>query len=187
MSRKWFLICTAAVALALWALLATSPALALDPTPGSDANCVSCHENQYYLYDAGKYYCLCEAPMHCVYCHGGRTDSYDKEIAHEGLNFYPTADQAARCRTCHEEDYMARLVKFDAAAGVGPAPLPMATATPGVAAVLPQPPSGAAFSRLGRLDPWIQVALGLTAFAMVGVLILGYRCWRLDCLPKPRS
>lgn len=188
MSRKSFVIWVAFTGLLVLLVPSANPVYAQESTPENDANCVYCHESQYYLYDSGKYFCLCEAPMHCIYCHGGRTDSYNKEIAHEGMTFYPTADHAARCKSCHDEDYMARVVKFDRVAGLSPSPRPMVTATAVQVAALPAEPSqGAPLLRLSQLEPWRQIGLIFVAFGVVAILILGYRCWKADCLAKTQS
>ena len=43
-----------------------------DPHPTSDnGNCITCHEDLYFLHDTGNWYCLKESPMACVDCHGG--------------------------------------------------------------------------------------------------------------------
>ena len=68
MSHKWISVSLIVLGLALL-LLPASPARAQEPTPENDANCVACHTHEYYLNDNGKWFCLCEAPMHCVYCH----------------------------------------------------------------------------------------------------------------------
>jgi hypothetical protein len=164
-----------------------SPAYAQEPTPENDENCVSCHEHQYYVYDSGKWYCLCEAPMHCVYCHGGRTGSQEKDAAHEGLVLYPTRNQAERCQACHAEDYLSRVVTFDTVAGISDSPLPLITATPAELAAgqveqKPTPP----LLRLGQLEPWRLVVLGGLTIAMMAVIILGYRCYKADCLLKSK-
>ena len=101
--HKWTASFMMTVGIVILFLPRTISAQTQEPVPENDANCVACHEHQYYLYDQGKWFCLCEAPMHCVYCHSGRTDSSVKEIAHEGLVLYPTRDQATRCQTCHSE------------------------------------------------------------------------------------
>jgi len=166
--------------------LQTIPAYAQEPTPENDANCVACHEHQYYLYDSGKWFCLCEAPMHCVYCHGGRTDSQVKETAHEGLVLYPTRNHAERCQTCHTEDYLSRVVAFTTVAGVSSTPISIITATPmePIAATIEESPSNPLYLRLGQLAPWQLVGIGILGIALIGILIFGYRCWKTDCLAK---
>ena len=189
MRHKWFLIWM--LILAGFALL-LSPAktvLAQELAPENDANCVACHEHQYYLYDSGKWFCLCDAPMHCVYCHGGRTDSINKDIAHEGLVLYPTRNHAERCQACHTEDYISRVVSFEAAAGVSFTPIPMVTATPGVLEQdsTGQSPANAVLLHLSQLQPWQMFGLGIITLVMVAILILAYRCWKSDCLAKSQA
>lgn len=156
------------------------------PTPTNDANCVACHEHQYYLYDSGKWFCLCEAPMHCVYCHGGRTDSLTKEQAHEGLVLYPTRQHAERCQACHTEDYMERVVTFGEVAGLSPTPQAIITATPVLPVAAPvEAPSISLFFQRSQIETWRQAMLSVLAIALIGVIIFGYRCWKADCLQKP--
>jgi hypothetical protein len=162
---------------------------AQEPAPENDTNCVACHEHEYYLYDTGKWFCLCDAPMHCVYCHGGHPDSTDEEIAHEGLVLYPTRENALRCQSCHAEDYVERVVTFSTIAGVSSTPRTLITATPvlPVAAVTEQQPAMPLLI-LSWLEPWQLTGLGLLTILMIGVIIFGYRCWKTDCrmiLPKP--
>ena len=184
MSRKWMVVWIVIIGVLFALVPQMAPAQAQEPTPENDANCVACHEHQYYLYDSGKWFCLCDAPMHCVYCHGGRTDSLDEATAHEGLVLYPTRDHAVRCQACHDEDYMARLATFENEAGVSSTPQPLLTATPvEVAAVVEEPPSSPLL-RLGELEPWRLVGLGGVMAALVGILVFGYRCWKTDCLVK---
>jgi hypothetical protein len=125
--------------------------------------------------------------MHCVYCHSGRTDTTVKELAHEGLVLYPTRDHAARCQTCHTEDYMSRLVTFETEAGVSSTPQPILTATPFVPAAAPVEQQPALLLRLSQIEPWRMVGLGILAIALVGIVIFGYCCWKADCLAKIRS
>jgi len=183
----WIVIIGLAGLLFLW----VTPARAQepDPTAENDANCVACHEHQYYVYDSGKWFCLCEASMHCVYCHGGRTDSAGAEVAHEGLVLYPTREHAERCQTCHTEDYMSRVVAFESVAGVSPTQIPIITATPiePVAAPSEGTPSNPWLVRLGQLETWQLIGLGAVGILTIAILIFGYRCWRADCLPKFRS
>jgi hypothetical protein len=185
MTKKWIAVWIIIIGIAFLFLPQVIPSHAQEPVPENDANCVACHEHQYYVYDSGKWFCLCEAPMHCVYCHGGRTDSMVKEIAHEGLVLYPTRNHSERCQTCHTEDYMSRVVTFEKVAGVSSAPLSIITATPvgtGAEPVEAQPP--ALLSHLTQREPWRLVGLGVLALALVAIVIFGYRCWKADCLAK---
>jgi hypothetical protein len=181
--NKWTAVYIIILGMAILLVGLTIPTRAQEPTPENDANCVACHEHQYYLYDSGKWFCLCDAPMHCVYCHGGRTDSPVEEIAHEGLVLYPTRNHAERCQTCHTEDYMSRVVTFETVAGVSSTPIPIITATPiKLAATLAEePPSKQLLLRLSQLESWRLVGLGVLIVALVGIMIFGYRCWKADC------
>ena len=187
MFRQRFLIVWFTMGVLLLSLFSVSSANAQEPepTPENDANCVSCHEHRYYLYDTGNWYCLCEAPMHCVYCHGGRTDSYVEDIAHEGMVLYPTREQAERCQACHGEDYMERVARFDSVAGISATPEFVITATPyaAVIASVKEPPA-ASLLRLSQLEPWRLIGLGALAVILVGLVIFGYRCWKLDCISR---
>ena len=166
-----------------FALVSPTRAQESEPTPENDANCVACHEHQYYLYDSGKWFCLCKAPMHCVYCHGGRTDSRMKDIAHEGIVLYPTRHEAERCQGCHGKEYLERVVEFATVAGVSSTPIAIITATPSevpVAGLIESPPSSGLFSPI-HTDPWKSAALIGLGILIVGFAVLGYRCWKEDC------
>ena len=186
MNRKWILRWLIVIAAAILLLTPATPAGAQEPTPENDANCVACHTHQYYLYDSGKWFCLCDAPMHCVYCHGGRTDSPLEDVAHEGLVLYPTRELAERCQTCHPDDYVARVVTFETVAGVSSTPQPIITATTVVpaAASVEGEPTSPLLLRLSQLEPWRLAGLGVLAMALIAVSIFGYRCWKADCRAK---
>jgi hypothetical protein len=187
MSPKWLIAWTILAGLAVLLSTDAIPTHAQEPTPENDANCVSCHEHQYYLYDIGKWFCLCDAPMHCVYCHGGRTDSMVEEVAHEGLVLYPTREHAERCQVCHAEDYMSRVVTFETVAGVSTTPRPISTATAVAPVAQIEEPLAWSLQRIIQLQPWRQVSIGVVLIVLVGVIIFGYRCWKADCLPRTQS
>lgn len=188
MSTQWIRSCVVAACVICILILSPIPSAAQEPTPENDQNCVGCHEHQYYLYDSGKWFCLCDAPMHCVYCHNGRTDSLDKDVAHEGLVLYPTANEAERCQQCHPADYAERVVTFASVAGISNTPQPLITATPSQASLasstqaLPPP-----WYRLSHLAAWQTIGLSATLVAMAILIFLGYRCWRADCLANRRT
>lgn len=187
MSSKWIKIWMIFIGVAILFLSQPSSVHAQELTPDNDENCVACHEHQYYTYDNGKWFCLCDAPMHCVYCHGGRTDSLEKEVAHEGLVLYPTHNHAERCQTCHTEDYMSRVVTFETIAGVVSTPRPIVTATPVNSITPAESQSTPPLTRLGALDPLQLAELSVIAVAMMGLVILGYRCWKADRLLNTES
>jgi hypothetical protein len=187
MSGKWLRFVILALGMMFISLFQVNLALAEEPTPENDANCLSCHERQYYLYDNGKYYCLCNAPMHCIYCHNGRTDSLDEEVAHEGLVLYPTRNNAERCQECHEKDTMERVVTFASVAGISATPRSVVTATPDTSIEAPMEQVAISPLRLGQLETWRLVGLGLVGMAMIVLVFLGYRCWKADCLAKLKS
>jgi hypothetical protein len=179
----WMILVGLAIALSAW----IAPARAQEPTPENDANCVACHTHRYYLYDSGKWFCLCDAPMHCVYCHGGRTDSEIEEVAHEGLVLYPTLEHAVRCQACHPADYMDRVVTFASVAGISSTAQPIITATPVGAAVPITAQPFLSPLRLSELEPWRLAGLGVLTIMLIGVVIFGYRCYKADCLGKLRN
>ena len=184
MSHKWIAVGIMIIGMVIFLVPWAVPARAQEASPENDANCVACHKHQYYVYDSGKWFCLCDAPMHCVYCHGGRIDSAVKEVAHEGLVLYPTRNHAERCQTCHTEDYMSRVVTFETEAGVSSTPLPIITATPFEPAATPVEQQPALLLRLDQLGPWRLIGLGVLAIVLVVVIFFGYRCWKADCLGR---
>ena len=72
--------------------------------PMATSSCITCHEDQYYLYDSGKWYCVSEAQERCVNCHAGNFNTLNKEEAHTGLIAKPLSDGGQRCQTCHAQD-----------------------------------------------------------------------------------
>lgn len=185
MPQKRFAILIICAAISILFSISSITVYAQETTPENDANCVACHEHQYYVYDSGKWFCLCDAPMHCVYCHGGRTDSMEKEVAHEGLVLFPTRDHAARCQSCHTEDYMSRAVTFASIAGVSSTPRAVITATPSnLVATLIEEEAVTPKLRLSTLEPWRLAGLTVLGIAFVGIILYGYRCWKADCMGK---
>jgi len=184
MSRNGLLVWLMTLGMVIPLLLQVIPAHAQEPTPENDANCVACHEHQYYLYDRGKWFCLCEAPMHCVYCHGGRTDTPLKDAAHEGLVLYPTREHAERCQSCHPEDYMSRVVTFASVAGISSTPRPIITAT-AVPPIVSLGEQGASLLlRLSHLETWRLVGLSAVCVALLGLIFFAIRCYQADCLQR---
>jgi hypothetical protein len=87
------------------------PVHAGSSTQLSSPACMTCHENQYYLYDTGTWYCITEARDRCVNCHSGNADALTEQEAHAGLVANPFHDGGIRCQECHLEDTEARIEK----------------------------------------------------------------------------
>jgi cytochrome c553 len=87
--------------------------------PVSSNSCLTCHEDQYYLQDLGKYYCITEHKDRCVNCHEGNATVMNKDLSHQGLVAYPQKDNGAKCEECHAQDVEARLAKFASLGGYG--------------------------------------------------------------------
>jgi len=86
-------------------------------TPAGSSTCISCHEEQYYLYDTGRWYCVTEAQTRCVNCHAGYESSLDKQEAHTGLISNPLRDGGKNCQACHGQDSEAYIQKVVAHTG----------------------------------------------------------------------
>lgn len=103
------------IALILVGILASiqgvMPAHAASSAQTSTLACNTCHEDQYYLHDTGKWYCITEAKDRCVNCHGGNPEALTEEEAHIGLVANPFGDGGTRCQECHAEDTEARIEK----------------------------------------------------------------------------
>lgn len=88
----------------------------------TESACNNCHDNQYYLYDRGKAYCVAHARTRCVDCHNGDPSALDKATAHTNLVALPVrAGDDSKCRSCHPQDVKARVERFAAIAGFSPA------------------------------------------------------------------
>lgn len=170
----------AMVVLACW--LANVPsARAQSATPPGSEVCRACHENLYLLHDTGKAFCLCAQNMTCTCCHGGNPASFVEAEAHQGMVRSPVHGDTTPCQKCHPDDATARTEKFATLAGVSafhltlPAPAVMAPASSEIPATV---------FLLHWLVPWQWAGLGGVGTALIVVLILGYRCWKADCLMK---
>jgi hypothetical protein len=96
------------------------PALAQSETETpAENNCLTCHENLYLLHDTGNWFCLREAPMSCVDCHGGDPTALTEELAHTNRAAHPVVNEdVSQCQKCHPEECYDRVALFDRAAGI---------------------------------------------------------------------
>jgi len=103
-------------------LVMTTPAYAQSPDPEMDnSNCIKCHEDLYFLHDTGNWYCIREASMPCVACHGGDPTATTQEAAHYDRSAHPIINEdISRCQECHTDpDECCECVsKFEQMAGI---------------------------------------------------------------------
>jgi hypothetical protein len=155
-------------------------------TPVAQTKCRTCHEDLYYLYDTGKWYCLCGRQRICTDCHNGNADTMDVKLAHEGVIENPIQENSAACQDCHPEEAEARIAKFSMIAGIDPEAtpaIPISSDNSRIAGSQANPPT----SSMLQAEPmatWRIAALGLVGLALIGILAAGYRCWKADCLRK---
>jgi hypothetical protein len=95
-------------------------AVELYPISSPDT-CIRCHEDLYFLHDTGKWFCLKEAPMACVDCHGGNPNAITKDTAHADRAAHPIINEnIAKCQECHPAASIERVQIFRDVAGVSP-------------------------------------------------------------------
>ena len=159
----------------------TGQALAQAETPPEDTACRNCHEDQYYLYDRGNWYCLNETKVGCTECHRGHPDTLIKDSAHAGLIPNPLVHDAAVCQSCHPDDYRARVQTYASIAGIRPTPRPYVTSMPSV--LISQPGESADRMRLLRAFPpgaWQVAGFSFLGVAFLGLFLFACRCWKAD-------
>jgi len=118
-ANKLFLVSLLSICICLTASsMPSMNARAQEPT-GDNGNCVTCHENLYYLHDTGNWFCLNDSSMRCVDCHGGNPAATTKEAAHYDRSAHPViGGDISRCETCHT-DCAKRLTVLDEKVGIG--------------------------------------------------------------------
>ena len=115
-SKKTFtLLATITSFTVLMLLVLATPAQAQEGTEKVDnGNCITCHEQLYYLHDTGNWFCICESPMRCVDCHGGNPAATTEETAHYDRSAHPVINEdISRCETCHVEECADRVNTLD--------------------------------------------------------------------------
>jgi hypothetical protein len=175
-----------ALALAATAGLALRPfAPGATPTPPPDGNCITCHEELYWVHDTGKWFCLCAENMSCTCCHGGDPEAAIADEAHVGMVVHPVGEQPPACAQCHANDTSQRIAAFATRAGVQyfheGAAVPSAGAQVDTRAAAPPLADYRPSSSSGR-----RAALGVLAAAMV-VLWCSVSMLRSDCLNLPTT
>ena len=120
LTNRFWLIPAAAL---FMAVLFIAPAVTVHATPAKDPgdvsdSCLTCHEQLYYLHDSGDWYCIAEHQNRCTNSHEGDQTDATEAGAHLGMLAHPQADDGAKCRECHEQEFAeAYLVTFASISG----------------------------------------------------------------------
>ena len=162
---KWLAIVTVFIGLAFTA--APGYADSDQPADNSESTCLSCHQNLYYLYDTGKWFCLCAAPMECATCHGGNPTAADMATAHQNRKAHPIiGDDTTTCQQCHLDNCANRVQKFDQVAGISQNIQVAVSTQPRVTTVQPIAPQPTA-----EIDPVVLIwSLGGAAVLVAAVI-----------------
>ncbi len=132
----------------LWGILVTTLLLVMIPLqaaaqcgddPGS-SSCIDCHETQqaHPVYGTAAWHDIHALKDCCWKCHGGNTETADKDLAHVGILENPLDDVYTDCYSCHPVDYLERADRFGAILGITPGS--RATPTPVVVAMVSHNP-----------------------------------------------
>jgi hypothetical protein len=119
-------------ALVVLAILTTPHALAQCGDNPPDSSCITCHEYQKAdpVYGRGEWHDIHASKDCCWNCHGGNTQTQDKDLAHLGMTKNPLEDIYLDCHCCHPQDYPNRAERFAVALGVTPGSSPTCTPIP---------------------------------------------------------
>jgi hypothetical protein len=74
--------------------------------------CCTCHAETHPVATQGEWHIEHVGRDCCGYCHGGNTQTQDKDQAHVGVVRQPLADAYLSCHSCHPDDYRMRAAKF---------------------------------------------------------------------------
>jgi hypothetical protein len=101
-TNRWiFVFAVLAFVVVVGALSLPARASATQAVQPAANSCLTCHENQYYLYDSGKLYCLTDHTDRCTNCHAGNAATAKKEESHLGLVAHPQENNGEKCQECH--------------------------------------------------------------------------------------
>ena len=180
-TQTWGILIFALTSLLLIAMaFFVPPVQAQESTPPQESSCLVCHDNLYYLYDTGKWFCQCETQMTCTCCHAGNPDSLQEQEAHLGMVLYPTRNDATACQQCHPDDYKDRAVRFSEIAGLSQ--IHSLSQVPTTS--LPIETDPVSLTSVRELEPWRIGGLIATSIAFVVLIVFAYRCWKADCLAR---
>jgi hypothetical protein len=171
----------------LMALSTPATVYADDPIPPpNNGNCITCHEDLYFLHDTGNWFCLKESPMACVSCHGGNPTTTTKEIAHTNRAPHPIVNEdVSKCQECHPEECYERVELFDRTAGISEilvaAPYTPSYSTENIGIVPVE------VQQEQEPSSWINLMEFLPITLVAGFAIIVYFAYRIKRTPKRRS
>ena len=84
------------------------------------SSCYTCHEQDYPVFEAGEWHEIHARKDCCWNCHGGNTQTMDKDLAHKDMILQPLKNTYTDCYACHPSDYSERAERFGAALGIVP-------------------------------------------------------------------
>jgi hypothetical protein len=115
-------------------MLLLSPRVAAAQCSGDQQSaCCTCHAETHPVATQGEWHIQHVERDCCGYCHGGNTQTQDKDLAHVGVVRQPLEDAHLSCHSCHPDDYRTRAAKFAAVLNVTsgssepPTPAPVRT------------------------------------------------------------
>jgi hypothetical protein len=161
-----FVLIAVCVVLAITLASFPSQVQARNPLQASDGSqCITCHEDLYYLHDTGKAYCLKDSPMTCVDCHGGNPTALTKEEAHFNRSAHPVINEdGKKCYECHPAEADTRLEEFRQVAGISEIKL-AATCEPA------NVPGTAGFLE-SQSEQWTPTPQAMALFVVVGMMLV---------------
>ncbi|HCW06819.1 MAG TPA: hypothetical protein DGG95_05585 [Cytophagales bacterium] len=146
-----------------------------DPPP-NQGKCITCHEDLYLLHDTGNWFCLREAPMSCVDCHGGNPLATTQELAHVDRAAHPVINEdISKCQECHPEECTERVQIFDQTAGISEVMVAMPYTPKATAKISSEIPVESREDQNAWLNIWEILSILLLASTALGAYILHKR------------
>ncbi len=140
---------------------------------GGAPSCCTCHAETHPVASQGEWHEEHARRDCCWYCHGGNTQTQDKELAHVGVVRQPLADAYLSCHSCHPDDYRERAAKFAVVLKVTPGSSEPLTQTVALVTRSKAPPAAPVSAPLAEPPAAADQTGLLTLIAIVGVALAG--------------
>lgn len=148
------------------------------------STCRDCHEERYTLFDSGKWVCLCGKQGTCTDCHEGQEETWEIQLAHEGMIANPITENPSICLSCHPQNGQERILKFAATTGLdlnAPPPPPTFYES---GPLSERPTILPALLKDQPMQSWRKQGLVLNGLFWIVLVIFGVHCWKADCIKK---